>query len=131
MRLESDGDAVEPGDRIQYGARVHVVREQAGGRGEHAGAEVAHRQLAQLAGERGQAERRQRRSQQRDPVALQDRADRVEAPLVGGRERLRVQDDEMAVHVEQAVRVGEGVVERLDVRGREDRRRGRVWIGRR
>ena len=57
VRLQADGDAVEPGDGAEQRPGVDVVGEQPAGRGEHAGAEVAGGQLAQLAGQDGESER--------------------------------------------------------------------------
>ncbi len=74
VRAERDGHAVEPGERAEYGARVHVVGEEAGGRGEDARGEVADGELPQLECHEGESERGQIEADEGDAVRFEGRA---------------------------------------------------------
>ncbi|MFK4597837.1 hypothetical protein RKD30_004504 [Streptomyces pristinaespiralis] len=103
--------------------------EQPGGGGDDSGAEVADRQLPQLPGEHGDAERRQVEPQQGDPVALQHGADRVQPALVGCGEGGGVETDDVAVLLEQDAHVDERGVEGGLVGRVEQGGGGRLLIG--
>ena len=77
--------------------------EQPGGGGEHAGAEVADGELAQLTDEQGESERRQVEAEERDPVALQDGAHGVQPADDGARRGGRAQGDHVAVLLDERV----------------------------
>ncbi len=113
--LEVDGDPVEAGDGAQQRPGVQIVGEEASGRGEDAGSDVAGGELPQLAGQYGHGERRQVGAEQGYPVALQQGAQGVEAPQDGGGGGRGAHDDDMAVRLDDGLEFGQHVVERAGV----------------
>ncbi|CAM5636490.1 hypothetical protein SCYAM73S_01278 [Streptomyces cyaneofuscatus] len=129
MALEADRDPVELGDRVEQGAGVDVVRQQPGGGGDDAGAEVADGQLPELADEYGHAEGRQVDLDQGDPVALQDRADGVEPAFVLGPDAGGVEGDHISVLFEQQMHVADRQLQDLGFGGLEQGRGRCLLIG--
>ncbi|MBD0711644.1 hypothetical protein BU197_25775 [Streptomyces sp. CBMA291] len=127
---EGDGDPVEARDAAEDGSGVDVVGEQPGGGGEDAGAEVAARELAELADEDGRAERRQVGADQGDPVAFEQAPDDAQTSLDGGRVGGGADDDHVPVAGEELLHVGEGGVERAVLGGRQDGRLRGPGVGR-
>lgn len=124
MRLQPDRHPVQLGDRAEQGARVDVVREQAGGGGEHSGAEVADAELAQLTHQQGESQRREIDVDERDPVGFQDGPDGVQAADGGDAEPGRYEDHQVAVALQQAGRLGERALE-VELLGRREYGGGR------
>ena len=112
VRGERKRHVVELGDGVEHGARVHVVREQAGGGAEDSRRELAQGELSQLPYEHGDSERRKSRGQQGDPVALQHGAYGVQPVQKRLVQRRGMDHDEMAVLFEQELRLRERGVER-------------------
>ncbi len=131
MRLQVHRHAVEPGDGAEQGTGVDVVGEQAAGGGEDAGAEVAGGQLAQLAGQHGDAERWQGRPEQGDAVGLQEGADGVQAPRDARRDGLGAHHDHVAALVGQGLELGQHLVQGAPVDVLEHGRGQRPFVLRR
>ncbi len=119
VRLQSDRHPVQLGDRAEDGPGVDVVGEQAPSGGEDSRAQVAGGELAELAGEHGDAEGRQFGPEQGDAVALQQRAQGVQAAYDGFRGGGRADDDHIAVLLGQGVEFGERLLQRALVEAAE------------
>lgn len=111
VRLEADGDLVEAGHGAEDRAGVQVVGEEAGGAGEDARGEVADGKLAQLQREQGGAQRGQVDADQGEPVGLQGGAGGVQPVDEGGRGGGGMDDEDVAVLLDEGVDLGEGAVE--------------------
>ncbi|WPR51250.1 hypothetical protein SJI45_09590 [Streptomyces sp. S399] len=111
VRLQADGDLVQAGDGAEDRAGVQVVGEQPGGAGEDARGEVADGELTQLQGEQRGAERWQVDADEGEPVGLQGGSGGVQPVDEGGRGRGRVDDEDVAVVLDEGVDLGERLLQ--------------------